>query len=331
MKIMMTTKPTKTPLFLAIVIASSIAAVAPAFATDPSKPGTAAIAGPIAATPPTGQAKPPSVPSLDLQSAYSQAKAKLDLSIAPYLPNRAMPLLGRTSPNISAPAALPAPAPLPAPAIVRASTPVPTIAPVANPHAGPTRAPTTSQEAKTLATVQVVGNRDHLLLERDQITITALQTDLSTAKVTIEKVTTERDDARAQLADSEHHVQTAEASAHNQKGLTDMALHKESDAAQSFAAAAAHGDMNAQSNLALLYLEGRGVDLDQQRGLTMLQQAAAGGNESAARNLALIYKSGIAGVPADPSLAEHWESVVLQLTGHAGMVLSGNATAAEEN
>jgi uncharacterized protein len=68
---------------------------------------------------------------------------------------------------------------------------------------------------------------------------------------------------------------------------------------------AAQGDAQAQTNLGLLYAEGRGVPQDYMMARQWWEKAAAQGFASAQYNLGLLYADG-QGVPQDYMMARQW-------------------------
>ncbi len=75
--------------------------------------------------------------------------------------------------------------------------------------------------------------------------------------------------------------------------------------------AAAVGDPEAQCNLGLLLLQGKGIEPDPERGLRLLDAAARAGFPMAAYNLGVLHLKG-RNVPQDPALAEQWFRIAAQ-------------------
>ena len=76
-------------------------------------------------------------------------------------------------------------------------------------------------------------------------------------------------------------------------------------AAEILSALAEKGDRTAQSLLATLYMEGKGVERDDAAAVVWLQRAAAQGDARAQYNLGASYAEG-AGVPKDEKEAAKW-------------------------
>lgn len=69
--------------------------------------------------------------------------------------------------------------------------------------------------------------------------------------------------------------------------------------------AAQQGSLDAATNMALIYANGRGVEKDDMQALIWFRRAAEGGNDSAQYNLAMMYERG-EGVPQDYKEAMRW-------------------------
>lgn len=79
---------------------------------------------------------------------------------------------------------------------------------------------------------------------------------------------------------------------------------------------ASQGDSSAQINLAMLYLDGKGVPRDEAMAATLLEQSARQGNASAAMNLGIMFRNG-QGVAKDPERAYMWlQMAMMGQTGH---------------
>lgn len=85
-------------------------------------------------------------------------------------------------------------------------------------------------------------------------------------------------------------------------GLEQPAL---ADALGWYRKAAAQGSLDAATNIALMYANGKGVTRDISQAVTWFRRAAEGGDASAQYNLALVYERG-EGVPQDYRAAAHW-------------------------
>lgn len=78
---------------------------------------------------------------------------------------------------------------------------------------------------------------------------------------------------------------------------------------------ASQGDPNAQINLGMLYLQGKGVPKDEAEAASLFEQSARQGNPSAAMNLGIMFRNG-QGVATDPAHAYMWLQVAMMgLTG----------------
>ena len=80
--------------------------------------------------------------------------------------------------------------------------------------------------------------------------------------------------------------------------------------------AAKQGDAQAQTNLGLMYADGRGVRRDDAEAFKWYRQAAAQGNAEAQYNLGLMYEYGL-GVRQDYAEAVKWYRQVAEQQGHA--------------
>ncbi len=94
-------------------------------------------------------------------------------------------------------------------------------------------------------------------------------------------------------------------------------------AARWYRRAAAQGHRDAQTNLARLQAQGRGVTEDPERAAKLWRRAARHGHAVAQYNLALAYRQG-RGVPTDPPRAVRW----LRRAAHQGLVAAQRRIAA---
>ncbi len=83
-------------------------------------------------------------------------------------------------------------------------------------------------------------------------------------------------------------------------------------AARLFNRMAKRDHVKAQYQLGLLYLSGKGVDADVDKGMEWLKRAAEGGSYKAANELSQIYLSG-KGVPRDEQEAVKWLELATQI------------------
>jgi len=77
-------------------------------------------------------------------------------------------------------------------------------------------------------------------------------------------------------------------------------------AAHWYAKAAEQGLVNAQTFLAYMYEEGRGIPKDEKQAAAWYQKAADQGEPNAQRNLGLMYADGRGDLPKDDALAIKW-------------------------
>ena len=85
--------------------------------------------------------------------------------------------------------------------------------------------------------------------------------------------------------------------------------------AEALLADARDGNAQAQTEVALLYTVGRGLDRSYAEALRWLQEAAGSGEPDAAMHLALMYAAGEGGVSNSPEQALHWFGEFLRLSG----------------
>ena len=102
----------------------------------------------------------------------------------------------------------------------------------------------------------------------------------------------------------------ADAEALNLKGLSYYQQGDYESALPLFRKAAEANHADAIGNLAMLYLNGRGVAQDVRQAEALLQRASALGSRAASENLAAMYANAL-GVHYDPSRAIKWYQVAL--------------------
>lgn len=106
-------------------------------------------------------------------------------------------------------------------------------------------------------------------------------------------------------------------------------------AAEWYQKAAQQGNVMAQSNLATMYLFGKGVPRNPQKALELSQQAAAKGNAVSQARLGAMYAKGD-GVPQDALQAEYWlekaaDQGYVDAQAHLGIMLLEGQAGAERN
>lgn len=89
-------------------------------------------------------------------------------------------------------------------------------------------------------------------------------------------------------------------------GKKEDRLAKKLAAAEELLAQAEAGDVKAQLACGLMLVQGKILDQDQARGVTLLERAAGSGDMTAIAALYDLYENGRHGVPKDPAKADHW-------------------------
>ena len=90
-------------------------------------------------------------------------------------------------------------------------------------------------------------------------------------------------------------------------------LKNEVKAAEHYTAAADHGHIEAQYNLATMILFGEGCDQNTNKAVDLLDEAAHQGQADAPKVLFELYQKGLDGVEKNPEKATYWKKVAKEL------------------
>jgi TPR repeat protein len=89
------------------------------------------------------------------------------------------------------------------------------------------------------------------------------------------------------------------------KGVPDVLAQNFKEAFRLFSAASALGNLNAQGNLGVLYMTGKGVEKDETKAVKLFRDGAEKGDPSCMFFYAQSLENGV-GVRKDPDAAKHW-------------------------